>query len=349
MTAPRSQFPARVALAAVVGWLLLLSGCRGFHSALDPAGPMASHISHEFRIFLWVAIIIYVLVMFFSILAVRKMRSGVDLATDPVSLPSASADRSVNRTVSALVILSAAILFGLMLVDFLAGRRIHAFANQRDALVIDVIGHQWWWEIQYQDATPSNIVTTANEIHIPVGRPVQINLKSADVIHSFWIPNLHGKKDAFPDHPTSIWLRADREGLFDGQCAEFCGYQHAQMRMQVVAEAPEKFQSWLQNQRQSAPEPKTDMQKKGQQVFLSSTCVVCHTILGTQARARLGPDLTHLASRQRIAAGTLPNTTGHLAGWIADPQRLKPGVRMPQNPLAPDDFRALLEYLESLK
>jgi len=212
-----------------------------------------------------------------------------------------------------------------------------------------VTGHQWWWEIQYQDATPSNIVTTANEIHIPVGRPVQIQLRSGDVIHSFWIPNLHGKKDAFPDHETSLWLQADREGFFDGQCAEFCGAQHAHMRMQLVAESESKFQSWLQNQRQSAPQPQSDMQKKGQQVFLSHTCVTCHTIQGTDAGARLGPNLTHLASRQKIAAGTLPNMTGHLAGWIIDPQKIKPGVRMPQNPLNPEDLRALLEYLESLK
>ena len=215
--------------------------------------------------------------------------------------------------------------------------------------MIQVIGHQWWWEVIYQDQTPSNIVTTANEIHIPVGRPIKIELKSGDVIHSFWIPNLHGKKDAFPDHDSAIWLRADKEGTYDGQCAEFCGYQHAQMRLQVIAESEEKFQQWLKNARKNAPDPQTEAQKRGQQVFLGTTCVMCHTIQGTNAGARLGPNLTHVAGRKRIAAGTLPNTAGHLAGWIVDPQKIKPGVRMPQNPLDPQDLLALLEYIESLK
>ena len=181
------------------------------------------------------------------------------------------------------------------------------------------------------------------------GRPIKIELKSTDVIHSFWVPNLHGKKDAFPDHDSAIWLRADKEGTYDGQCAEFCGYQHAQMRLQVIAESEDKFQQWLQSARKNAPDPQTEAQKRGQQVFLGTTCVMCHTIQGTNAGARLGPNLTHVASRKRIAAGTLPNTKGHLAGWIVDPQKIKPGVRMPQNPLNPQDLNALLEYIESLK
>ena len=328
---------------------LMLAGCQGFHSSLDPAGPMAGEIYHVIRIFLWVTTPIYVLVVIATIFAVAKMRAKVDLRTDPVLMPQPEANRGTNRVITALVVLSTVILFGLMLTDFLAGRKIHAFAGSENQLVITVVGRQWWWEVQYEDQTPSNIVNTANEIHIPVGRPIKIELKSGDVIHSFWIPNLHGKKDAFPDHETAIWLRADKEGVYDGQCAEFCGYQHAQMRLQVIAESEEKFQKWLENGRKSAPEPQTEMQKRGQKVFLGSTCVMCHTIQGTNAGARLGPNLTHVASRKRIASGTLPNTTGHLAGWIVDPQKIKPGVRMPQNPLAPEDLRALLEYIETLK
>ena len=327
----------------------VLAGCRGFHSTLDPAGPMAGEIYHVTRVFLWVSAPIYVLVVICSILAIVRIRSRVDLRNDPIFIPRPEANRGTNRVIVALVVLTTVILFGLMLVDFIAGRRIHAFAGSENQLVITVTGHQWWWEVQYQDATPSNIVTTANEIHIPVGRPIKIELKSGDVIHSFWIPNLHGKKDAFPDHDSAIWLRADKEGTYDGQCAEFCGYQHAQMRMQVIAESEKTFQKWLENARKSAPEPQTEIQKRGQKVFLGGTCVMCHTIQGTNAGARLGPNLTHVASRKRIAAGTLPNTTGHLAGWIVDPQKIKPGVRMPQNALSPEDLLALLEYIETLK
>jgi cytochrome c oxidase subunit II len=345
----RAKIPMRPVWTALLLLPWLLTGCKGYHSSLDPAGPMSGQIYHVTRIFLWVSVVVYVLVVVFSILAITRMRWRVDLVSDPITIPPPEANRPQNRFIVAMVILTAVILFALMLVDFIAGRKIHAFASSDNQLVITVIGHQWWWEVQYQDATPSNIVTTANEIHIPVGRPIKIELKSTDVIHSFWVPNLHGKKDAFPDHDTAIWLRADKEGEYDGQCAEFCGYQHAQMRLQVIAQSEEKFQQWLQNARKPAPEPTTEMQKKGQQVFLGTTCVMCHTIQGTNAGARLGPNLTHVASRKRIAAGTLPNTTGHLAGWIVDPQKIKPGVRMPQNALAPEDLRALLEYIQSLK
>jgi cytochrome c oxidase subunit II len=169
------------------------------------------------------------------------------------------------------------------------------------------------------------------------------------VIHSFWVPNLHGKTDMIPGHTTRTFLRADRAGTYWGQCAEFCGHQHANMRFQVVVEPEEDFQKWLTAQLQSAPEPQTESQKRGRQVFLTKQCVLCHTIAGTPAHATVGPDLTHIASRPRIAAGTLPNNRGHLAGWITDAQSVKPGVRMPPNPLAPEELQALLDYLETLK
>ena len=152
-----------------------------------------------------------------------------------------------------------------------------------------------------------------------------------------------------PGHPTSIWIRADKPGTYDGQCAEFCGFQHAKMRFQVIAESPEKFEAWREASRQPATRPTADLQIRGQQVFLAATCPMCHTVNGTPARSRVGPPLTHLASRSRIAAGSLPNTKGHLAGWVMDPQKIKPGVRMPQHNFEPNDLHALLEYLTSLK
>jgi cytochrome c oxidase subunit 2 len=170
-----------------------------------------------------------------------------------------------------------------------------------------------------------------------------------DVIHSFWAPNFHGKKDLVPGHPTTLWFRAQRPGTFRGQCAEFCGAQHAHMRFVIVAEPQEQFIAWRAGQSEAAAPPANEMQQRGQNIFLKTTCAMCHTIQGTGASATVGPNLTHVATRQMIAAGTLPNNRGHLGGWIIDPQHLKPGVRMPPHNLAPEDLQALLDYLESLK
>jgi cytochrome c oxidase subunit 2 len=178
---------------------------------------------------------------------------------------------------------------------------------------------------------------------------VKFELQSNDVIHSFWVPNLHGKKDVVPGHPISTWLEADRTGEFYGQCAEFCGHQHANMRLLVVVEPQEQFDAWLAAQRLPAPDPVYEQQVRGQQVFMANACVMCHTIGGTTAGGRVGPNLTHVAGRKILAAGALPNTPGHLAGWVIDPQKIKPGTRMPQNNLSPADLRALLEYLQTLK
>lgn len=195
----------------------------------------------------------------------------------------------------------------------------------------------------------SSAVVTANEIHIPVGTPVVLNSTSRDVIHSFWAPNIQGKRDLIPGRLTTIWFQVDREGVFRGQCAEFCGNQHAHMAFLIVAEPPEKFQQWLRSQRRPSVEPTDGIASRGQQVFLSHTCVMCHNIRGTNAGAKNGPDLTHIASRRTLAAGTIPNNRGYLAGWILDPQHIKPGNRMPPNPLRPDELQALLAYIETLQ
>jgi cytochrome c oxidase subunit 2 len=242
------------------------------------------------------------------------------------------------------------ILFVLLVSSFLTGRSLHSLAAaDPKPLTIDITGQQWWWQVKYENDVPSQMVTTANEIHIPVGRVVQFKLKSNDVIHSFWVPNLHGKTDLIPGHIAANWIRADRAGTYRGQCAEFCGYQHAHMGLIVVAESEEEFRNWYQTQLQSAIPPTTTQQARGQQVFLSSTCVMCHRIQGTDAGGAVGPDLTHLGSRQTIAAGTLENTRDNLAKWILDSQAIKPGNRMPPNPLNAEDLGALLDYLQSLK
>ena len=351
---PGPRWSRALRAAGILG--VLLCGGYGPQSALDTAGPQAGRIESLWWIFFWVCAVVYVLVLVFLFLPLLRGdvgRPAAGAAPEPSSdapeiTPDPAAERRRSSVVGAAVTLTVLILFALLLGDMLTGRKIHADPGP-DTLTIKITGHQWWWEAQYNDVVPSNIVTTANEIHIPVGRPVKFELFSNDVIHSFWVPSLHGKKDLVPGHPVSTWLQADREGEFWGQCAEFCGHQHANMRMVIVAEAPEKFGQWLEASRKSAGEPVYPQQARGQQVFMSSPCVMCHSIQGTPAGGRVGPDLTHVASRRILAAGAIPNTPGHMAGWIIDPQKIKPGTHMPQNNIAPADLRALLEYLESLK
>ena len=215
-------------------------------------------------------------------------------------------------------------------------------------LTVRVIGHQWWWEVQYLDPSPDRIATTANEIHIPVGRPVRFEVVAGDVIHSFWIPELAGKTDLIPGQRNVMWLEADHPGVYRGQCAEYCGMQHSKMAMSVVADPPAVFGAWLARQRLPAASPSDPDMVAGEAVFTTSACALCHTIRGTPAGGRVGPDLTHLASRRMIAAGTLPNTRGYLAGWIANPQALKPGNVMPAVPLKPTELQVLITYLQSL-
>ncbi len=202
---------------------------------------------------------------------------------------------------------------------------------------------------QYADTSPHSRFTTANEVHIPVGAPVVFLLTARDVIHSFWVPNLGGKKDLIPGYTQTVWFRADTPGVYRGQCAEFCGLQHAKMGLLVIADPPDRYAAWMRQMQQPGAAPTDSLARRGEQVFMSGTCVMCHAIEGTHARSVAGPDLTHLASRQTIAAATLPNNRGNLGGWIADPQRIKPGTHMPPNVLPPEELNALLTYLQTLR
>jgi cytochrome c oxidase subunit 2 len=223
--------------------------------------------------------------------------------------------------------------------------------NERHLKVdIQVIGHQWWWEVHYIAGGVHQQVVTANEIHIPAGRPVVIGLTSADVIHSFWVPRLHGKVDLNPGMVNHIRLQADRPGTYRGECAEYCGPQHAHMILSVVADPPAKYEAWLERQRRPAAEPASAAAARGRQLFMSGPCVVCHSIRGTDARGQVGPDLTHIGSRTGIAANAYPNTTGSLEAWIVHAQSLKPYARMPNiTAFKGDEVRALTTYLQSLK
>jgi cytochrome c oxidase subunit II len=327
--------------------LLLPAGCGGIQSALDPAGPGAARIGDIWWLMLWVCAAVFVLVMAILLWAIaRRQRPSVE----PVSAivrPEPQRERRMAQVVGVSIAVTAVILLLFVTASFWIGRELVARPNA-PAVRIDVTAQRWWWDVRYNDPVPSRGFTTANEIHIPVGRPVELTLRSVDVIHSFWVPNLHGKRDLIPGQVNTLYLQADRPGVFRGQCAEFCGLQHAHMALYVIAEQGDEFADWQERQRAPAPEPSTDAQKRGREVFMSSSCVLCHTVNGTPAGGVTGPNLTHVASRLSLAAGTLPNTRGHLAGWIVDPQLIKPGSNMPPNLFRGDDLQALLSYLETL-
>lgn len=337
-------FPRYKVSIWLVVTVMLLAGCAGEQTALNPAGLQAKRIGSLFWIYTGIGTTVYVLIAIVLLVALYRRKRKSD--TEPEK-PDQRAERGLRSAVLVSIGVTVVILFVLVFLEYLTVRRIHAMPS--DPLAIQVTGHRWWWEVQYETPIPSERVTTANEIHVPIGRPVQVKLISQDVNHSLWIPNLHGKKDLIPGHPTSQWFIASRPGTYYGQCAEFCGYQHAKMRLVVVAEPEEEFNDWYAGQLAPASPPLTPSQRRGQEVFLGATCVMCHRISGTPANGRLGPDLTHVASREMLASGAIPNTRGHLAGWIVDPQMIKPGALMPPNSLNPENLRALLDYLQTLK
>ncbi|SFP37245.1 c-type cytochrome [Variovorax sp. 770b2] len=201
----------------------------------------------------------------------------------------------------------------------------------KDALIVGITAHMWWWEVRYRDPATGAEIATANEIRIPVGRPVYFGLGSADVIHSFWVPALGGKMDMLPGRVQHLQLQADRPGTFRGQCAEYCGEQHARMALHVVAEAPAEFEAWLAAQAKPAGAPSSPDIERGREAFLANRCNACHTVRGVSEESRLGPDLTHVGSRLYLGAGTVPNEPAQLAAWVAHTQQLKPGARMPSS------------------
>jgi len=215
-------------------------------------------------------------------------------------------------------------------------------------LVLDVTGHQWWWEVHYDAVQPDQSFTTANEIHIPVNTRVLVRLHGADVIHSFWVPKLAGKTDTIPGQTNLTWLQASVAGHYLGQCTEYCGWQHAHMQLEVVAESPQEFQRWRVQQLQPAHNPLGESEQRGRQL-VEFRCGLCHEVRGTLAASRVGPDLTHLKSRHLIAAGVLPNTAGALGGWIEEAQGIKPGCQMPNQNLTAQQLTDVVAYLETLQ
>jgi cytochrome c oxidase subunit 2 len=306
------------------------------------AGPGAERIAELFRAMAILGTI--VLVLFCAALAYALLHRR-----PPIEPPTPDRDRRGTHAILWL----GAVVPTLILVPLLLWTMRTLGALDPDArppgLVVDVVGKQWWWEIRYRDTIPGRTFVTANELHVPVGRRVELRLTSTDVIHSFWVPALQGKTDLIPGRENVAWIEASRPGVYGGQCAEYCGTQHAHMGLLVVAQPLDEYEDWAARQRESAVEPRDSLTRLGRRAFLESACPLCHAVRGTPAGGNAGPDLTHVAGRRTLAAGLLPNTAGHLGGWIANPQALKPGSRMPRVPLSRGEFQLIHRYVQSLK
>ena len=323
----------------VIVLLFVLSSCTvNTPSTFNPQGPAAGRISDLWWLLFGLAALVYLLVMGIMLYAFFRSRH------DP------RRNAWFNRNGRYLIIgggaIAPAIILTITYIFTLNALSDLNMPETADSLTIEVVGHQWWWEVNY----PQQNVTTANEIHIPAGQPITLQLTSNDVIHSFWVPELHGKLDLIPGRTNSFWLQADEPGEYWGLCAELCGIQHAKMQLVVVAQPPSDLADWLAQQAQPAAAPAGTLAQRGFEVFMQANCHECHVIRGTEADGESGPDLTHFADRQTLGAGAARNSRGNLAGWIVNPHGLKPGNLMPAAAnISGEDLQALLAYLETLQ
>jgi cytochrome c oxidase subunit 2 len=311
---------------------------------LDAAGPRARTILPLTWFTLVVSVAVCVVVAVLLWMAIRRNKTAPAADIESIAVERGATGLrwiSVGLMVSAIP-LAATLIWTMLVLAAVAG------PPKNPALVLDITARQWWWDVRYSGAQPSDGFETANEVHIPIGQPVLVRLHSADVIHSFWVPKLTGKTDVIPGMTNQSWMQADSPGRYLGQCSEFCGYQHAHMQFEVVAQTAEDFAAWQTSQQQPAAPPRDDAAVRGLQM-LEYRCALCHRVRGTSAGAISAPDLTHLMSRSTLAAGTLPNTVGSLAGWIQDPQDLKPGSLMPNQFLSAQQLSDVLAYLKTLR
>jgi cytochrome c oxidase subunit II len=315
-------------------------------SALAPKGPDATHLANLWWVMLAFGTAVFVLVIALLIATLLRRRRGTS-ATPPDSQGGDTGRKWLFLGGILLPVYIVGIIFSYSLYTFAIAEKPH----ESPALKIEVVGRRWWWEVKYLEQDFS----TANEIHIPVGVPVEIQIESADVNHSFWVPELNGKMEAVPTEINHLIIQADKAGIYHGQCAEFCGLQHGHMGFIVFAQSQEDFNSWLEAQQQPAATPADPTALKGQQVFLSAGCVFCHPVNGLDDKSidrsyvDLGPNLTHINSRMTIAAASLANNQGSRAGWVVSAQNLKPNCLMPNNPLTSEDLQFILAYLDTLK
>ena len=305
-------------------------------SALHPAGPDAAIIHNLSWLLIIGATVILLGMMVLLALALRRKKSGA-----PV--------RPLRWLVGGGVVLPLVVLTALLAWSTLRSAHLTRPSSQH-AVKIAVTAKMWWWEVRYTDPATGRDIVLANEIRLPAGQSVYLGLSSTDVIHSFWVPNLAGKVDMLPGRLHGMTVRADTPGVYRGQCAEYCGEQHARMALHVVVQTPEEFSAWLANQSKAAVTPTGALALRGREAFVAQRCVACHAVRGLADEATLGPDLTHVGSRLYLGAGTLRNSPGAMAGWIADPHASKPGVRMPAaGDLDSATLAAITAYLEQLQ
>jgi cytochrome c oxidase subunit 2 len=283
---------------------------------------------------------IFVVVFALLVYAVVRFRSQNSSRTEPAQIYGSTQVELAWTVIPVLIVVAL----------FLAATRVilavQNAPHPRNALEVTVIGHQYWWEYRY----PGLNIVTANELHVPISDPAHptptfLTLLSADTDHSFWVPRLGGKTDLIPNHPNHMWIDPHETGLFLGQCAQYCGTQHAKMLLRVYVQSREEFDRWVHEQQQT-PQAGASV---GERVFRSTACVNCHTVLGTPAKGKFGPDLTHLMTRDTIAAGAAPNTPERLRLWIKNPDAIKPGSKMPAMGLSDHDLDAVTAYLETLR
>ena len=335
--------------AAIVSITPFAAACsyQHYQSALGNAGTDDRQFLTLFAIFIGVCAVMYVAVIVFLIGAILR-RSRL---ADANVVETGRHHRSDPMMRTGLIAWGAVVstgLFALAIASFFTDRSMaRAAANEK--LSVTITANQWWWDVQYNSSDPSKTLHTANELHVPVGVPTRIILRSNDVIHSFWLPSLAGKQDLIPGRENDITIVPQRIGIYRGQCAEFCGVQHAHMAFVVNVDSYADFIKWWDAQLKPARLPTTPLVQAGYNYVAQNQCSMCHNIAGTSASATVGPDLTHLASRRTVAAGALPMSVRNLDAWIADPQKVKPGTKMPTIPMGADQRRAVVAYLETLK
>lgn len=327
--------------APAFGLVALVVGVAPPPDALSPRGPAAAEIAVLWWVMFGLGMAVFVVVVALLVVASVRRRDG-DVAAD-VWTGEGYAGGSNLLIVAGGVVLPAAVVVGLMIMTVNTAVRAATVGDtQGEPLVVEITGHKFWWDVRY----PEHGIRIANEVHLPVGQPVDITVTSADVIHSFWLPELGGKVDVNPGHVNTLRLVADEPGTYRGVCGEFCGVQHARMHFIAVAHGAEEFDEWVA-ERQDAAEPDDDV-VAGEEVFVGAGCAECHTVEGLSPTNDAYPDLTHFADRLTIGAGAVANTRGNLGGWIMDPQGIKPGSRMPPSNLTGEELQDLLDYLETL-
>jgi cytochrome c oxidase subunit 2 len=346
-----SRRPLYVPLALV---LLSLAGCRYAESTYNTHGP-AAHSIANLSWFMSILFLITTVVMWALLAFAFYKRRGTLAEHEPIDAGGGQMWIAVGGITIPFIVLIGLFIAGLSLLRAFPIHGMHGGMTQHQMALsmkpeIRIIGHQWWWEIQYLSEDDSQSFTTANELHLPTHRPVNIEVETQDVMHSFWVPSLHGKVDLIPGQPNYIRIQASEPGAYTGQCAEFCGAEHGRMRILAIAQGPEEYEVWRQAQLKDAVEPTASEAKAGQHIFLSGPCSMCHTVRGTVAGGHVAPDLTHIGSRKMIAANVYQNNDAYLEAWITHAQSLKPGAEMPNlTQFSGEQLADLVAYLRQLQ